>query len=139
MGMYTKLNANLIIDNDRCIDIIKYMLKETDKIPSLPEHDLFKTDRWEFMLKSCSYYFTGTNNSKLIYDEQLKRFILHCDCDLKNYDNEIELFLEWISSFIENKGYKNFLGYIRYEECTYPTLIFIEDGKIICENLDKGE
>lgn len=139
MGMYTKLHANILIKDNKCIDIINYMLGCATIKPKLPNHKLFNTDRWEFMLKSCSYYFTGTNNSKLYYDKNTKEYVLHCDCDLKNYCNEIELFLDWISNYMENNEYKEFLGYMRYEEFTYPTLIFYEDGKIIYENIDKGE
>jgi hypothetical protein len=46
---------------------------------------------------------------------------------LKNYDNEIELFLNFLEPWINDKG---FIGYQRYENCGLPTLIFMEDEKI---------
>ncbi|RUS01125.1 hypothetical protein EFW58_01156 [Bacillus velezensis] len=46
-------------------------------------------------------------------------------CNLKNYDNEIENFIEWISPFIYKKDGNYFIGYKRYEEDKEPELIFV--------------
>lgn len=134
MGMYTKLHCNIKIKKDAidCIKVLNYML-DNDTIDNIAElhlepHDLFKTDRWEYMLKSCSFYFTGSNNTKLIYNGY--NYVLHCDCDLKNYDDEIELFLDWISKYCDC-DYNEFIGYTRYEEDVNPTLLYFVDNKII--------
>lgn len=38
---------------------------------------------------------------------------------LKNYDSEIEEFLDWLEPYIGTEG---FIGYMRYEEWEDPTL-----------------
>ena len=145
MGMYTKLHCNIKIKKEanECIEILKYMLGEKEKIDfEIPEHNLFKVEdnRWEFMLKCCSDYFTGTQNSKLIDNEY--NYVLHCDCDLKNYENEIELFLDWISQYGNYNNWYEFVGYTIYEEEKVPTLIYMKKdsyklitlGEIILES-----
>lgn len=146
MGMYTKLHCNIKIKKGatECIEILKYMLGEKEKIDfEIPNHDLFKAEnsRWEFMLKCCSEYFTGTNNSKLIDNNY--NYVLHCDCDLKDYENEIELFLDWISQYSDYNDWYEFVGYEIYEEDKVPTLIYINKNgyKLIklSENIIKKE
>lgn len=132
MGMYTKLHCNIQIKKEanECIEILKYMLGEKDEIDfEIPKHDLFKqeTGRWEYMLKCCSEYFTGTENSKLI--DKGYGYVLHCDCDLKDYENEIELFLDWISQYADYNEWYEFVGYEIYEENDVPTLIYMKKNK----------
>ena len=132
MGMYTKLHCNIQIKKEanECIEILKYMLDEKEKIDfEIPKHDLFKqeTGRWKYMLRCCSEYFTGTQNSKLI--DKGYGYVLHCDCDLKDYENEIELFLDWISQYGDYKEWYEFVGYEIYEEDDVPTLIYMKKNK----------
>ena len=49
---------------------------------------------------------------------------LNVRCDLKNYEDEIELFLKWIYNYATTRG---FVGYMRYEEDYNPTLIYFTD------------
>ena len=128
MGMYTKLHCNIKIKKGatECIEILKYMLGEKEKIDfDIPNHDLFKVEdsRWDFMLKCCSCYFTDSQNSNL--KESYYGYTLHCDCDFKDYENEIELFLDWISQYADYENYYEFVGYEIYEEDKVPTLIYI--------------
>ena len=141
MGMYTKLHCNIKLEtNAKCINILNYMLHEKEIIDfEIPNHDLFKTEtqRWEYMLNTCSFYFTGTNNSSL-QDDGLGKKVLHCDCDFKNYENEIDLFLDWISQYFDNRVYYEFIGYEIYEEEKVPTLIYMKKGKYKKVLLDVG-
>lgn len=131
MGMYTKLHCNIKIKKDatECIEILKYMLGEKEKIDfEIPKHNFFsKESRWDFMLKCCSCYFTDSQNSNL--KESYCGYVLHCDCDFKNYENEIELFLDWISQYGDYNDYYEFIGYEMYEENEYPTLIYMKKDK----------
>ena len=130
MGMYTELVLGAEIENNQdVISIIKYMLGESNVKPQLPEHSLFKTDRWKYMLHCDSYYFAGTTHSNLKCDAILGiRYFLTIRSNLKNYDSEIEKFLDWLCPYIKTYG---FLGYKRYEEFEDPTLIYKKyDGKI---------
>lgn len=128
MGMYTELVCALELRENtpsEILDVIRYMLDETDELERTPDHKLFKTSRWEFMLRSDSYYFDGTSHSFLKQDNltpDRPMYFLNIRCNLKNYDNEIDKFIDWISLYAETTG---FIGYKRYEEDEEPTLIYI--------------
>lgn len=131
MGMYTELiMATRIQNNQDVIPVIEYMIGESDIKPNLPEHPLFKTRRWEYMLRCDSAYFSGTTHSELECNNlgsSVKLYYLTIRTNLKNYDNEIDHFLNWLSPYMETDG---FLGYTRYEEDDLPTLIFNDNGNI---------
>ena len=126
MGAFTELNiaVNLKADKDT-YDILKYMLGEIDVCGKLPDYELFKTSRWRYMLCSDSFYFAHTASSSLVnkmpYRDDHEERILNVRCDLKNYDDEIKKFLDWIYTLSDTRG---FIGYMRYEEDKNPTLIY---------------
>jgi len=131
MGMYTELVLNCELKNDptmvrRWKPIIDYMLGNTEEKPETPDHPLFtEHGRWSWMLRSSSYYFTPYSNSGLKEDnlyENKPMYFLHVKTDLKNYESEIENFLKWLKTYIDDSSY--FLGYYIYEEDNFPTLIF---------------
>jgi hypothetical protein len=60
----------------------------------------------------------------LTYDEISKQWSLLGKGDLKNYEDEIEYFFNWIMLWVE--GWPgDFIGYHRYEESQEPTLVFL--------------
>ncbi len=77
------------------------------------------------MLQSDSYYFDGKTHSEIVNDTLVGGHYVTIRCNLKNYDNEIENFIEWISPFIYKKDENYFIGYKRYEEDKEPELIFV--------------
>jgi len=131
MGMYTELVMACELPKDtpeNIINIIKYMLGEIDEKPDTIEEDdsLFNTTRWCCMLRSSSYYFIKSRSaSSLQYDEISKHYILSIWCNLKNYDEEIDKFLNWIIHYTSSYG---FVGYTRYEEFENPTLIYFDNN-----------
>ena len=131
MGMYTELNIEIEVVNDKkVINILKYMLGDIEDKPKLFDHELFTSERWEWMLRSDSYYFDGQTDSKLFTDNLSKgnqRYYLNVRCNLKNYDKEIQKFLDWLYPYMETYG---FIGYSRYEECYEPTLIYNTENGI---------
>ena len=129
MGMYTELVLGVeLISEPVVIDTLKLMLDgdAENKVVTI-DHPLFSTSRWAYMLLCDSFYFDGQTDSKLVYDTISKSYYLNVRCNLKNYDNEIEQFLDWLCPYIKTEG---FLGYSRYECDNDPTLIYREDGKI---------
>lgn len=124
MGMYTELNIGLELSKDtpeEVINIINYMISgEGSDMPTTPNHPLFSTDRWDFMLTCSSYYFNAQPVHKFEYDEIGECWFLTSISNLKNYNSEIEKFLDWISPYINDNG---FFGYMRYEEDDFPTLL----------------
>lgn len=131
MGMYTELVLGMCIKpKTSIIKTLEYMLGESDIDPRtlyMLDHPLFKSERWEWMLRSTSAYFDGSTQHLLTYDELLDEYHLNVRCDLKNYSQEIEKFLDWLCPYILTEG---FLGYMRYEEFDYPTLIYRYDSTI---------
>lgn len=126
MGMYTELHYNAEIKPDApesVVNILRFMLGETETQPELPQHPLFQTDRWRWMLTSDSCYFDANSHSTLRYDDISKSHYLCVRCNLKNYCNEIQQFCDWVRPYI-NKEPGDFLGFSRYEETETPTLIY---------------
>lgn len=132
MGMYTELNIGVSIKNyEEVIQKLQFMLGDSDKDVNI-DHPLFgEAKRWECMLQCGSYYFDGQPDSKLYRDDLYENdpmYFLNVRCNLKNYGDEIKLFLDWLCPYINTEG---FLGYTRYEEADNPTLIYKENEEII--------
>lgn len=140
MGMYTELVIGVEIEpNKDVIQKLEYMLDIEKTKPDIDiSHPFFtETKRWKYMLTCDSYYFSGQTDSKLYKDEVLdEKYYLNVRCNLMNYDNEIELFLDWLCPYICTYG---FLGYTRYEEDDDPILIYKEEKGIVykCVNVNK--
>lgn len=124
MGMYTELhfNAELIRDTPhRITDVLAYMTGTTRSEPAaLPDHALFGTRHWDLMLQCDSSYFPLSTASSI--DHEYGRHYLRVRSNFKNYDGEIEKFLDWIMPWVDADT--ECLGYWRYEENDHPTLIY---------------
>lgn len=124
MGMYTELHFNAELENatDDVIEVLSYMLDNNlPKPEKLPGHALFKTQRWSYMLRCDSYYFAADTCSTI--RKERDTIYLCIRCNLKNYDNEIQKFCDWINPYISG-CVGSFLGFYRYEEKNEPTLIY---------------
>lgn len=131
MGMYTELVMAVELKKDTpnaVIEVLKYMVGDIEDEPSMPKHELFEADRWRFMLRCDSYYFDGVTNSILKSDWVSNSYYLTVRSNLKNYNSEIEKFIDWITPYV-NLSYSDsnrmFVGYSRYEESDEPTLIYL--------------
>ncbi|ARC67896.1 hypothetical protein P5637_07065 [Bacillus paralicheniformis] len=130
MGMYTELVCAFELLEEtpsHIIETLEFMSGQRDEQPDeLPDHKLFSEgSRWKWMLQSDSYYFDGKTHSEIVNDTLVGGCYVTIRCNLKNYDNEIENFIEWISPFIYKKDENYFIGYKRYEEDNEPELIFV--------------
>ena len=129
MGMYTEFHFNASLKENTPIEIIEVlqtMLGDEKVLLNTLKHPLFTTkdSRWRFMLQCDSYCFDADTHSTLRYDDIGKSYYLCIRCNLKNYENEIENFVDWIKPYLDKqKG--DFLGFSRYEETEQPTLIFM--------------
>ncbi|WP_345806609.1 hypothetical protein [Bacillus pumilus] len=109
------------------IETLEFMCGQRDVHPDdLPDHELLSDDtRWEWMLQSDSYYFDGKTYSKIEKDNIVGNCYVSIRCNLKNYGDEIEKFINWVSPYIRKDYEQYFIGYKRYEEDKEPTLIFV--------------
>lgn len=146
MGMYTELNIEVTVKpkDATTLAILQAMVNGDDatltlleEAGKLPDYTLFTASpRWKWMLRSDSFYFDHVADSSLHdrfahYDErpegtELER-VLNVRCDLKNRNEDIELFIEWIHTFTKTRG---FIGYMRYEENRNPTLIYFWNDRV---------
>ena len=92
----------------------------------IPSHSLFKTDRWDSMLRSGSYYHIPYNVKLFEYNDISENYYLVVRSDFKNYQGEIGKFFDWITPYIKKYGDKTFIGYSLYEEATEPTLYYLK-------------
>ena len=137
MGMYTMCYLNCIIDkaDKDDITVLSAMCNgdaEYEMLtPKQREFALFHTTRWMGMLRSGSAYFDFEPYSRLEHlyfideeysEEPSNAYQLYTRFNLKNYESEIEHFIEWISTLSSTKG---LVGYTRYEECDRPTPIYL--------------
>ena len=122
MGMYTHLVLNVTFKEDtpqEVIDTIRYMVGDTEVEPPKQDHKLFKCDRWSFCLRCDSAYFMGCTST--VFQNEYGNWYLTVNSNCKNYTSEYQKFLDYIRPYIE---YKEYLGFIRYEESDIPTLIY---------------
>ncbi len=129
MGMYTVLNLSVELKKNtpqNVIDTLNHMLRSNmeDMFHTKPEHPLFNTQRWDHMLKCDSYYFAEETQHTFHLDPISKQYYLTVITNLKDYDGEIEKFLNWIKPYVEPRG---FAGYSRYEESEEPKLIYFTE------------
>jgi len=124
--MYTELNCSFALKGETAqavIDLLKYMTGELSDAPTiLPDHPLFGDTRWNYMLQSDSYYFNADTRSVARFDDIASCVYVTIICNVKNYNGEIEHFLDWITPHIDAYD-GEFLGYKRYEEAELPTLL----------------
>lgn len=124
MGMYTALVLDARLREDvpeEVINVLRYMVEEGHPIPRRPDHPLFGDTRWSWMLRGDSAYFPIERKPLLyrpFYGPSEKPLLLSVGCSFKNYCDEIRLFLNWISPYVEEA-----IGYSMYEEDTGITPI----------------
>lgn len=133
MGYYTKFDFKARFRKDspeEFIDLLDKIVNRNDELwkeltgasqpslmsvidtPHLPiEHEFGRCPRWS-MLFFCE------GSSKFDRDKR----ILIIDSNLKNYDNEIEKFIDWISPYVAGHKPKQFVGTWQGEEPGTPQI-----------------
>ena len=132
MGTYAEIYVKAVLKedvDDNVINILKYMLGMDDvelEDLTIPSHSLFKTYRWDSMLRSGSYYHVPYTVKLFEYNDISEGYYLVVRSDFKNYQDEIGKFFDWITPYIKKYGDKTFIGYSLYEEYDEPKLYYIE-------------
>lgn len=89
MGMYTELHLNVELKRDvpeSVLAVLRHMVADDEgEPPALPDHPLFATERWRYMLQFDSYYFPADTHSTLRLDDISHTWYLCVRCNLKNY------------------------------------------------------
>jgi hypothetical protein len=129
MGMYTELifGADLKTDTpENVIEALKFMIGDTEEKPKdfpLPESGC------EWLFRGSSYYFGVTAPvSKMWKDHISKNWVLSTRSNVKNYEDEIESFLEWIKPYIDSgSGVRDMYAIVTYEDAKEPTIYYLHD------------
>ena len=129
--MYTELifGAELKKETPQIvIDTLKYIIGELEDKPDnfpLPE------GRCEYVLNGSSYYFGVSESvSKIWFDEISKSWKISSRSSIKNYENEIEVFLEWIKPYIASgSGGKDMYAIKIFEESFEPTIYYLHPDR----------
>ena len=122
--MYTELVVKCSIKeniDDNVKNILDYLFNgaELDKA-KIPDHEFFKCERWHFIGSGSSCYHIPFALSK--WDYSIGSY-LFSRSDLKDYNAEIEKFIDWIDQYIdETPGMC--IGWSWYEEYNEPTLLY---------------
>lgn len=127
MGMYTELIFGASLKPNapnEVIDSVKFMIGEREEVP---EGFPFDPDTRTF--NSGSYYFAVNNPvNKMWYDEIGEDWRISIRANLKNYEDEIEKFLDWIRPFIsQGSGSDEMYAIVIYEEDDKPTIYYLND------------
>lgn len=133
MGMYTEFCFNAELRRD-VPDYVVAALQRLASIEDLPDPDdggdpllrrLLDCQRWDALFVCDSAYFPHSTSYAVFKDDIAGRWFVNVHSNLKNYDSEIEKFLDFIRPHVDECA--DFLGYHRYEEAESPTLIFRDD------------
>lgn len=135
--MYTKLTVDLRLDeNNKHYEKVKNVLnmmlvdeeRDIDKEIKFFGHPFFETRRWEGMFSSSSSYFDDHDDGFLLNNR------LYVDFDMKNYDNEIQKFLDWIHPYTTSRGK---VGVYRYEEYMVDSDVIFNDGGFVINSREE--
>lgn len=105
MGMYTEMRLSCRLKKEtpkQVIDVLRYLADgDTMKPPSfaVPDHPLFVCRRWTCLMRMSSAYFAD-NPSAAVVLWQGQWHVLSV-ANLKNYDGEIEKFIDWLRPHID--------------------------------------
>lgn len=127
MGTYTEIFVNVALKADTPAHVLQ-ILNNPDDAVRLPDHPFFSCDRWDQILTGpCSggsYYFNLNNFYHFRTIDDISKGAGLCLLqDLKNYDNEIDKFFDWIEPYVAGSDFERVhMGHHRYEESEEPTL-----------------
>lgn len=126
MGMYTQLSIDISIDTDKIQELKQFLpglLDSRVNIGNAPDHPFFRTPRYPGFLLRSDGIFKPDSSLRECYPGG---WWLKVETCLKNYDNEIQHFLDWLSTYVSDSDGP--CGTYKYEEdCEYSTVYWEND------------
>ena len=127
MGMYTEFIFGCSLSKNTpkvCIDALNYIINN-DEVALTPEVQEFinKYDL-ERLFLSTSYYFGAASPvNKFHWDDIGNAYQISTRSNLKNYENQIQTFLEYIKPYVESgSGEYDIYAYVHFETLCFPTI-----------------
>ena len=131
--MYTELIFGCSLKRDTpviAINTLLWMCGKKDKPEALPNHSFFNDEEnRKFIFQSGSFYF-GINKgvSEMWLDKIDNAWRISARGNIKNYNQEIEQFLDWVKQYVAaGSGNREFYAIVCYEEQDVPTIYYLED------------
>lgn len=140
MGMYTELIFGATLKENTPTYVTNALNSIINDRVNVNLSDEVKQFSDEYLLSKliwCTSYYFGahTNKPSCVFDKIANRWCISFRANCKNYQNEIEKFIEFIKPYVEyDSGTTNIFAIVQYEEDDYPTL-YGTGGKY--EYLDK--
>lgn len=132
MGMYVELifGAQLKKDTPKeVIDTLKYMIEDDDDASEPEPISSGKIEGSLFRHYSTSFP-VSTPQRTIIYDKIEKCYVVSTRSSFKNYNREIETFLEWIKPYIDfGSGLWGMYAITMYELFAEPTIYYLDNSK----------
>jgi hypothetical protein len=126
--MYTELIFGAALKKDTPNDVIeslKYMLGEVD---DKPENFPLPDGRCEWLFRGSSAYFPISGVNSLSKDNIDNQWRLSTRSNIKNYEGEIQLFLDWIKPYIsQGSGSRDMYAIVTYEEAREPMIYYLNE------------
>ncbi|MCP4475432.1 MAG: hypothetical protein GY821_12870 [Gammaproteobacteria bacterium] len=121
MGMYTEIYVNTDLKEEtpqEVIDVLTAMCNKDYTAECLKD----KPERWSYLFNNGSHFTPYTECGMITKDEINGGYSILAKGDIKNYENEIEKFFDYIKPWCDD----DFIGYFRYEESREPVLVFTD-------------
>ena len=140
--MYTKLRLEVSLREDTpesAIELLHIMCKHNDDLHELDQllneniehrvHPLFGTWRglWQFR---CDGGFGDWETPYFVREED-RTYTLRVSFSVKNYEKNIQLFLDWVSPFVRKYREGEQLGVYQYEEDREESVVVWAGGKLV--------
>lgn len=120
MGTYTELVLKARVKE--CLppdveNVLQILFNHVcEDIPTVPNHPFFACSRWDHIGHVNSFYHIPWTNSKYAHNRIFSR------SDLKNYHKEIELFIDWLTPYLDIED-GTCIGWYWHEDQKVPTLL----------------
>jgi hypothetical protein len=129
MGIYTELIFGARIKKDapkQVINTLHYLVNGRKLFEDV-EIEKTVTDNRNVLNGGGSYYFGVCESlAKMWFDDIINQWIVSSRTNIKNYESEIETFLEWIKTFIDSgSGVEEMYAITISEEQMQPTVYYL--------------
>lgn len=134
--MYTELIFGAELKKDtppEVVGTLRYLIGDSESKDNL----VFETKSGRRFCGNSYYFGVSRPVNKMWYDEISEAYIVSIRCSLKNYDNEITDFLEWIEPYIDSgSGQDDMYAIVMYEEWCEPKIFYLHKPEVSIESLN---
>ena len=137
MGMWTELilGAKLKKKTPKyVIDTLRYLVGDLPRKPkkypaTFKINNPFSTDYDQMFTYSHWYFAIDKPFAELWIDPVDGCYKINTRSNLKNYDNQIEIFLKWLKPYIaKGSGARDMYAIVTYEEDSEPTIYYLKNN-----------